>query len=409
MRTFNIISSGRHLASLVAAAWLLTLAGCAGFQKIGPSEFAVVFSALPTWLGGGISSRILQPGEMEFLWPWEKLYAVDTSVQSISWGAPSQGEDAPVENYVETRAVDGNEVGLAMTILYHIDPQKVPYVVQYVGTDDERIRLLVEAVARSDIRTHMNILHTREFFSPDARQAAVEQVREALNVRLAREGIVVDAVIYNDHRFERRLPDGTSDRSYQQQIDTTQAINQEKEQEEKRIATVIEQKKREYNETLAKMNSLREEAEGFKRQSVLRGDSYLLAKQNEAEQVRAVGMSEVEGLRQQIAALQGPGGQALLRLAIVQQLIAADPKFVLLSGGGAPGKVGLDVNRLDTNALLREAGILSAIAAEADKTDVATPSVAQEEISQPLDDDVLPSVGRREEAKVPGASAVPSP
>ena len=139
----------------------------------------------------------------------------------------------------------------------------------------------------------MNVLHTREFLSSEMRRLAAEQIKIALNTRLQPEGIVIADVIYDEHRFERKRPDGSSDFSYQTQLDETQAIEQESEQEEKRILTVVEQKKRELNEMRAKMNQIREEAEGFKRQASFRGDAYLASKTNEAEQIEATGMAEV--------------------------------------------------------------------------------------------------------------------
>ena len=89
----------------------------------------------------------------------------------------------------------------------------------------------------------MNILNTRDFFSQAKRNQAVEEVRQAMNTRLQPEGIIIDAVIYKDHRFERYMGENQEpDRSYQKQIDETQAKRQETEREEKRRAAIIQQK-----------------------------------------------------------------------------------------------------------------------------------------------------------------------
>lgn len=339
---------------LVASA----LSGCT-FEKMGDTEYGVVFRRLPRIMLGGIKSKVIEPGEMEAVYLWEELYRFDTSVQSISWGALETGDQSEKEDYVETRALDGNEVGLAFTVRYHIDPKQVSHVLQYVGPTNENVRKLVWAAARADIRTHMNVLKTGDFFNSEVRNKAVEQVKEALNRRLNPEGIIVDLVVYQDHRFERRLADGTYDRTYQKLIDETQTTNQKTEQEEKRIATVIAGKKREFNEEQARVNRLLEEAEGYKEQSRLRGDGYFEAKRNLAEQVRAVGMAEVEGLRKQIAALNGPGGKALLRLTLVKELLKSDPKFVVVNSAKGAGGVGFDLNRVDTNLLLEQSGVFS--------------------------------------------------
>lgn len=353
---------------------VLSVSGCDnGFRTMGSSEYAVVFSALPRFLGGGIRERTLEPGEMEFILPWQSVYVFDTSVQAISWGGVGSGDRPTSDDYVETRAKDGNEVGLAMTVQYHIDPRAVRYVVQKVGSSNERIRQLVSAVARADIRTHMNILYTRDFFSPIKRQAAVDEVKEAINARLQPQGIIIDAVIYNDHRFERRMPDDTFDRSYQEQIDKTQATNQQTEREKKKIAAVIEEKKRQFNDAKAEVNRTVEAAEGYKRQAQLRGDAYLTAKQNEAKQITTTGMSEVEGLKKQVAAFSGPGGEALVRLSLVRALVDSNPSFILMSSEDGQGGNSIGVRKTDTNELLHQFGLATA-ASEAMTTKAAAPT-----------------------------------
>lgn len=321
-------------------------------------EYGVVFVALPTWMGGGVQDKVIEPGEVKLVLPWSTVYRIKSTDRSISWGGLGEGSNKSVEDYVETRALDGNEVGLAITIQYAIDKEKAPLVIQRIGIEPEAVDRLVHAVAQADIRTHMNILRTRDFFSPKERQDAVNQVKVALQNRLQPDGIIIRDVIYNDHRFERRLDDGVVDDSYQQQIDRTQQTAQETEQEEKKIATVVEQKKREFNEAQARVNRQLEQIEGNMKQAELRGNSYLESKKNEAEQIRTIGLSAVAGLEKQVEALKGPGGRALLKIEIVKSLLLSDPKFISL---GAKSQGALQVDRVDTNELINQLGITTAL------------------------------------------------
>ena len=145
---------------------LPALSACdAGLRTMEAGEYGVVFNKLPPMIGGGVSSRVIPPGESKIIFPvFQKLIPVDTKFKLIGWGGIGEGDNSGIEDYVETRAADGNEVGLAITIRYQVDPQKVAYVVQRVGDSNEKIRELVSAVARADIRTHMNILNTKDFF-----------------------------------------------------------------------------------------------------------------------------------------------------------------------------------------------------------------------------------------------------
>ena len=88
------------------------------------------------------------------------------------------------------------------------------------------------AVARADLRTHMNVLTTSDFFSQKKRDNAVQKVKQAMGYRLEPEGIIVERLVFRDYKFERAGEPGSApDRSYQQQIDETQAKIQEIEQE----------------------------------------------------------------------------------------------------------------------------------------------------------------------------------
>ncbi len=355
---------------------LVLLPGCTGdygFKTLGGAEYGVLFYKLPVWLGGGIRQHLLVPGEKEFIWPWEELYVLDTSLQTIGWGGAGQGDRTQEEDYVQTRALDGNEVGLAVTVKYRLNKDRAAYLISNVGDTNDKIRQLVAAVAHADIRTQMNTLNTWDFANQHERQRAVAAVKSAMNTRLEREGVIVEEVIYNDHRFERALGDGTYDRSYQEKIDQTQATNQETQQEQKKIAAVVEDKKRLFNEEQARVNRVVREAEGRKQQAALRGNAFLESKKIESGQILVVGQAEVEGLRKRIEALSGPGGEALLKTELVDHLTKNNPKFVILNTSNqAAGSV--DLMRIDANDLLSRAGALSALSAGNDEKTAPKPA-----------------------------------
>lgn len=362
--------SRKGFCCLLICCFCFGLTGCEqAFTKMEGTEYGVIFSAFPRTLGGGIRDKVLRPGDMAFILPWETVYRIDAGVQNVGWGDADDQPGSDAADYVQTRTLDGNEVGLSFSIQYRIDPEKIAYIVQNVSVNDKGIRRLVEALSRADIRTHMNMLRTLDYFdneqmtlvaeqsrkSLERRLQTAERVKKSLNHRLNREGIIIEDVGYKGHRFERRLPDGKIDQSYQDLIDNTQAVIQETEQEIKKVNSELERKRREKNDALAKVNSVVQEAEGYKHQAKLRGDGYLKAKENEAEQIRSVGEAEVEGLRKQIEAMNGPGGEALLRLSVVRELLANKPSFVVLNGS-QDGKGGFDIHRLDTNELLKQIG-----------------------------------------------------
>ena len=357
----------RIIKSLMCFCCLLVLSGCdMGFQAMEAGQYGIVFNALPRWMGGGVRPKVLQEGEMELIFPWQTLTVYDATQQTISWGSSNTG-DSQHEDYVETRSVDGNEVGLAIEVQYRVDPKMLAHILQKVG-DMSRIRMLIGAVARADIRTHMNVLTTSEFFDQAKRQTAVKRVEYAMNTRLKEEGIIVDRVRFIDYKFERAGALGqAADDSYQKQIDETQATIQQTEQEAKKRSALIQEKGREYEAAEGERKKVVAHVKGYARQAKIRGDAYLEQKKNKAAQIETAGMNEVEGMKKRIEALSGPGGEALLRLEIAKQLVKAKPRFMLLnSKSGKNGAV--EVNRIDTNQLIKQMGMF-AVAKEALETE----------------------------------------
>lgn len=347
----------KSLKNSLLVASLVFLAGCdAGFKQMGTTEFGVIFRNLPRIFGGGIGSEVVNPGEVKLVFPWDSVYRFDTSLQYISWGHSSQKGEGHVGDYVYTRALDGNEVGLAVTVQYRISDkaEDLKKLVHLVATQNDGIRVLVETVARAEIRTAMNELRTSAFFDRNARYTAIDKAKDIMNSQLNIEGIVVEKVLLEEHRFERVLKDGSVDRSYQDKIDETQKIGQDTERELLRIDTIKAQKGQEFNEVQAKVNRQVAEAEGYAKQAKLKGDSYMQEKSNIAKGILATGKGEVDGLKQKIAALAGDGGRAILKLEVARNLAKENPSFVTLgsNGGGA-----IDVRKMDTNDLLRQIGV----------------------------------------------------
>ncbi len=371
----------------------LLLTACdSGVKQMGPGEYGVIFRRLPPALGGGVSEKVKFPGQMAVLFPWDSIITFETSTQDITWGgtkAESHGESSEEtgelgptaesmlsqrmqsgnaanlgssggSGFLNTRAYDGNEVALAVTVRYQItsDPKKLVEMVEKNLTSDEEVRTLVVTVARADIRTHMNYLKTAEFLDEKARYQAVDSVRKAMNEKLEPLGITVGGINLNDFRFERLTPDGSIDASYQDRLKEIQKLSQDTEREKQRVDTVQAKKQQEMNEAQGVVNRQIAEAEGLKNQAKFKGDSYYEAKLNEAKAIRAQGEAEVKGLQEKISALSGPGGQELLKLELAKQLLKNDPKFIVLAPGSGQG---LDLKRTDTNQLLNQFGIVEAL------------------------------------------------
>ena len=357
----------RFLLILVLGA--MALSGCdTGLKQMGPTEYGIIFRKLPPAIGGGVSSKVTYPGQTVVVWPWDAIYRFDTSVQDITWGVATNTATADASEketarpndpgYVNTRALDGNEVALAVIVRYQVttDAERLRHMVESVATSDSEVKELVVSVARADIRTYLNELKTSQFLDKSELYTAVDKAKDSMASRLRPFGIDVLSVDLRDFRFERALETGDVDTRYGDNLREIQKLQQDREREISRIETVKAKKQQEYNEALAEVNRKVAEARGIKDQSKYRGDAYYTTRMNEALGIKARGEAEVKGLIQQIEALNGPGGHELLKLELVKQLLKSDPKFIVLGEGS--GAQNMDVRRTDTNQLLGQLGLL---------------------------------------------------
>ena len=323
----------------------LLLAGC---QQMEPTSYGLRFRKLPPMIGGGISEQPVRPGEVAMLMPWDTLYTFDAKPHDVSWGGASRNNPEG-EDFVYSRARDGNEVALAFTIRYRVspEPEHLRSLIQNGATNDEGVRDLVIAIGRSDVRSYMNELHTSEFLDTSSRYRAVDKIKKSMQDRLGQFGIEIVQVNLDDYRFERKLRDGTIDASYQQRLTEIQQLTEDTERERSRTETVRAKKAQERNAMEAAVAQKLAEAQGYKDQAKLRSDGYVQARSNEAKAILAQGQASAQGITEQAAALQGSGGQSILKLEIAKQLQKNSPGFVALND--SVNGHGLDVRRLDTN------------------------------------------------------------
>jgi regulator of protease activity HflC (stomatin/prohibitin superfamily) len=347
--------------SLLSGYFLFSLSAC---QTLESTEYGVRFWTLPPAVGGGVSSRVYRPGETFLLIPGiSEFYTYDSSLRSIRWGqsdADGGGAHTSIGSYLQTRASDGNEVALAMTVSYRFlpDPEKLPELVSRVGTSDAAVEEFVLAAARSDIRSFMNEIRTSEFISDEARYLAVDVVKKQLSERLAPFGIEVIRVNLDDFKFWREKPNGELDTSYEDILKLIQQRQEDIRREEARYETVRQEKERQLTSAKAEAARLREEAIGYKNQVSQRGEGYLQTKLNQAQAVRNTGEKQAQGIREAVNALEGSGGRALLRLRLAEELLRNSPRFVLVPGGDG-NKIA--VERSDINQLLEQVGLLEAL------------------------------------------------
>src|SRR6266446_3197609 len=148
------------------------------------------------WFGHrGVQNQVYQPGSAYFFLPifnaWDTF---DTRLQVVEMKGPTQ-------LILKTR--DGNDLFVDVTFSYHIDPQKAPYIRQYVAKSDLELREKVfKTVARSRTRDFFGALSTDEFTHTEDRNKAVEQAQIGLQAIFTDYGMILERVAVMDYRFD---------------------------------------------------------------------------------------------------------------------------------------------------------------------------------------------------------------
>jgi len=347
---------------------LVLFAGCdVPVQQMGSTERGVIFNQLPTFFGGGLRTTVVNGGEMAIIYPWERITRIETGVQDVTLGDGSKSKEDEWGAFVFTRALDGNEVALRLTIRFQVSdtPEALTNLIQKFASNNEDVRSLVVAISRYWVRTKMNELQTADFLEDSSRYRAVDEVKQGIESQLNPYGISILAVALDRYEFARLQPDGTVDTVYQERLNEVQRLREGTERERLRIETVKAAGLEKFNHTQGEVNRQVAEAKGVLDQAKSRGDGYLETKRNESLAITATGNAEVQGLVQKVQALSGAGGAAVVKLEIARALKEGGSQFIAL--GSAGGERNMSVEKTDTNQLLDQLGLIEGMQTEKKK------------------------------------------
>ena len=288
-------------------------------------------------LGGrGVQPEIYSPGGTYFFLRTTSDWQIyGTEVQNLSM--TSAENDA-----VEFKTVDGNDISVDVIIAWRILPQSAPYLAQFVGSDTEEVGAkLVRPVARTMVRDVLNQLTSEEYYQADRRFQMARLATERVNQVLETEGVTIDTVQLQQHRFNT---------TYEQMIRDKKLAEQEAERISSEIQAVRAEMEREYETALGLKATAIAQAEGAMQRRKLEGDALVYEKVQEAEGIRAEMQAKADALIEQAKALRGSGGRNMVKLKVAEQL--RGKKILFLPAGD-----GMDLRTTDLNALLAMVGV----------------------------------------------------
>ncbi len=229
------------------------------------------------------------------------------------------------DDSLKFKTSDGNDISVDVTIAWRIDPNKTPYLLQFVGGSTKEIEeRLVRPVVRTVLRDVLNELRSEQFYDADIRFNKADQAREACAHYLAPEGVLVDQVLLGEHSFNP---------AYEQVIKDKTVAEQEAARLRSESEAAAEQMKRELEVAKGEVNQKIETAKGEAQKAQLQADATYFQRDREAQALLAEAKSRTEGLKAQSKAMAGAGGHNMVKIKVAEAL-AGKPILFMPSAGG---------------------------------------------------------------------------
>ncbi len=288
---------------------------------------------------------------LPFLHDW---YVYDSKTQTLE-----MDNDAPSDE-LEFKTRDGNDIGVDVTILYHIDQTKAPQVLRQVAANMGEVKnLLVRPLARSIPRDALNELSSEEFYDSGLRSAKEDLALQNLRKALEPYGIVCERVVLGNYRFHK---------AYQDAIDAKKVADQSVNKNRSTAETSVKEAEFNLETTKGNVGQLLATERGKAAQVHLQADAYYESRKLEAEAILAEKTANAKGIQKLKEAVSGSGGRTMVKLKIAESL--KGKRIVLFpTSDGA-----MNVQRTDVNQFLETMGLQSETNARPARAPAAAPA-----------------------------------
>lgn len=288
----------------------------------------------------GVQPETYAPGATYFFFPafstdWTTF---ETKLQNLMMRTRGDDEKGRTDD-IEFKTVDGNDIAVDVTVAWRIEPAKAPHLVQKVARSTRDVEnRLVRPAARALVRDALNALRSEDFYTADKRFAAAENARKLMDDALRPEGVIVEQVILQEHRFNPE---------YEKVIKEKKLAEQTAEKLRSEAQAAAEEAKRNLETAKGTVSQKIAEAQGVLEQTKLAADAELVRANNEATAILKEAEAKSKGIAKESEALSGAGGRTMVKLRIAEALQGKQLVFMPSGHGGASLQT-LDMNQLLT-------------------------------------------------------------
>lgn len=325
--------TGRMRFIAVALVILATTSGC--YRSTGGTEVGIKIGKL---FG---ADEVVAPGRTVIVIPFvHDWYVFDTKTQTVEMKGNANKD---LDDDLDFKTRDGNDISVDVTVLYHVDPAKAPHVLRHVASDVDEVRtVLVRPLARSIPRDALNELSSEEFYDSDLRAAKEDQALATLRRALEPYGLVCERVVLGNYRFHK---------NYQAAIDQKKVADQTVNKNRSAAEAAVKEWERELETTKGQVAQLLATERGKAQQVTLQTDAYYEARKLEADAIVAEKAARAQGITKMKEAMSGAGGRTMVKLRIAESL--KGKRIVLFPTSDSA----INLQQTDVNRFLESAGL----------------------------------------------------
>ena len=293
----------------------------------------------------GVEDKVYQPGATYFFLPvFNEWGTFDGRLQVVEMTATTGKGDQHRADDIPFKTKDGNDIRIDVIFTYRVDPQRAPYIRQFVAKDMLELKEKVfRTVARSKPRDYLGEYSTEEFYHAENRNKAAENAKNGLQEILSEYGIIVENVALMDYRFNKDYQAIITNKKI---ADTrTKTLISEKD-------STVEMNKKLLQDAQAQVNQIIAQANGQYQEAVLGADAYFQQQTNLAAATIAEGTAEAASIQKMREAMMNEGGLIQVKMAIADSL--RGKRIVMIPTGNANS---LNLQTLDLNDILRQMGL----------------------------------------------------
>ena len=330
---------------LVLCGSLLFIQGCI-LQTTGDTEVGVRTRKMAFIHSRGVEEKVYAPGSTYFFLPYiNDWHTFDIKDQNLEMTFTLKEGDRDTRDDLLFKTIDGNDISLDVIITYQIDPEKAPYILQYVAPNNRLLQeKIVRTVARSKPRDVFGELKTEEFYVTEMREVQADRAKAVMQEILGPMGVIVKTVLTRDYRFNE---------DYQKAIEDRKIADQQAEKNKSAQRAALEEYKRKLEEARGEVNKMVADADGDYEKAKIEADAYYQKQQRIAEAIKTEAVTEAEGIREMNEAMNRAGGETLVKLKVAESLQGKKIILLPMSEGG------MNLKTTDMNQLIQVLGVKS--------------------------------------------------